>query len=158
MSQYIIIVTGPREWKDKGTIYRVLDEELLSFLKEAHEEPHPSDTIDDFPKESVARFVLRHGVSTGADGIANDWGKDRGVTIERFPADWQMPGGGVDYSAGPRRNKEMAAALPRANKCVAFWDGVVTIRRGKPVSGTRDMIMTALQHFIPVRVEPPREP
>ena len=150
---YIIIVTGPRDWKDKETIYRVLDEELIEFLDPGR---GTAWCADDFSPSGRAEFTLRHGVAPGADSIANDWGKERGVTIERFHADWRLPEGGVDYSAGPRRNEKMAAALPRANKCVAFWDGTVTIRRGRPVSGTRDMIMTALQHFIPVRVEPPK--
>ncbi len=152
MTPYVIIVTGQRDWKDKETIYRVLDEELNTWLASC-----PIGTSAQ--ERGVKAFVLRHGVSLGADSIANDWGKERGVTIERFPAEWKVPGSSEpDYSAGPRRNAKMAAALPRANKCVAFWDGKVTMRRGRPVSGTRDMIMTALQHYIPVRAEPPKQP
>ena len=139
---YIIIVTGERDWKDRETIYRVLDEELLEAF---------GFTPDDVAAKS---FILRHGVCEGADWIANDWGKERGVTIERFHAKWN-DSHGYNPAAGPIRNREMAASLPRANKCVAFWSGRMRKVGPREVSGTLGMMKQALQHYIPLRVEPP---
>lgn len=148
---YIVIVTGERDWTDRETVYRVLDEELGEFM---------DATGGGLPSSERTRemFVVRHGVAAGADFIANDWGKERGVTIERFHADWNPPGG-YDSAAGPKRNLKMARTEPRADKCVAFWSGQMRRRtNGREYSGTLDMIKTALQHQIPVRVTPPRTP
>ncbi len=146
----IVIVTGQRDWKDRDTIYRVLDKELFGFLGTL-------PAAEDYDAAACAKFILRHGVCEGADWIANDWGKERGVTIERFPAQWKIPVTGVyDPSAGPRRNREMAKALPRADKVRAFWSGKVRVSAGKRLySGTLDMIQAALAEGIPVSITPP---
>lgn len=157
---YVVIVTGERDWTDKDTICRVLDEELLTFLDpEAALRPDRfMFLVEDYTLAARQRFVLRHGVAEGADWIANDWGKERGVTIERFPADWHPPSG-YNPAAGPQRNTKMARAEPRANKCCAFWSGQMRKRtNGREYSGTLDMIKTALLHQIPVRATPPRIP
>jgi YspA, cpYpsA-related SLOG family len=154
MSHHVVIVTGERDWKDRETIYRVLDEALEAWLDGNNESrwmPHSP--------ELRARFVLRHGVCEGADWIANDWGKERGVTIERFPAQWKVPvTGAYDPSAGPRRNREMAQAEPRADRLIAFWSGKMRVKYGKKeYSGTLNMIQAALDEGIPVSITPPRK-
>jgi len=149
----IIIVTGPHEdWTDRDTIYRVLDEELLEFLN-----PDRDSNWEDYTADSRAKFVLRHGVARGVDTIANDWGRERGVTVERFPALWHGETGNAPYNAyaGPLRNRQMAEAQPRADKCCAFWHGRMRKTGSREVSGTLDMMKIALQHFIPLRVTPP---
>lgn len=148
---YAIVVTGERDWRDRHTIFTVLDEELLEFLDPEHA---GSRNIFDYTAEARAEFVLRHGVAEGADWIANDWGKDRGVAIERFRADWHPPSG-YNPAAGPIRNREMAQKKPRAQKCVAFWGGRMRKTGSREFSGTLDMIKQALQHSIPVRIVPP---
>ena len=141
---YVVIVTGERDWTDKETIWRVLDEELAWYRYVLEQQPEEE------------RFILRHGVAEGADWIANDWGKERGITIERFPADWHPPSG-YNPAAGPQRNVKMARADPHADKCCAFWSGVMRKRgNGREYSGTLDMIKAALLHQIPVRVTPPK--
>ncbi len=138
----IIIVTGERDWRDREAIYRVLDGELLLFTQGIG---------------NPANFILRHGVAEGADYVANDWARERGVTVERFPAQWKDPiTGQYDSSAGPRRNREMAKKDPCANKVLAFWSGKMRIKYGKPeYSGTLDMIKAALAEGIPVSITPP---
>jgi len=149
---HIIIVTGERDWKDRETIYRVLDEELQAWL-DGNNETHWGF----HPPELRARFVLRHGVAEGADWIANDWARERGVTVERFPAQWKVPiTGTYDPSAGPRRNRTMAKQQPRANKVIAFWSGKMRVKFGKKeYSGTLDMMQAALSEGIELRVVPP---
>ena len=61
-------------------------------------------------------FVLVHGACRGVDSFAAAWALetnrafDAGIIIEPHPANWrpQGPRGPVDYTAGPRRNAEMA--------------------------------------------------
>ncbi len=141
---HIIIVTGERDWRDRETIYRVLDEELLLFTQGIG---------------NPANFILRHGVAEGADWIANDWARERGVTVERFPAQWKDPvTGAYDASAGPRRNRDMAKKEPRAHKVLAFWSGKMRVKFGKTeYSGTLDMIKAALAEGIPVSITSPRK-
>ncbi len=141
---HIVIVTGERDWKDRETIYRVLDQELLMFTQGIG---------------APANFILRHGVAEGADWIANDWARERGVTVERFPAQWKDPiTGAYDSSAGPRRNREMAKKDPKADKVLAFWSGKMRVKFGKrEYSGTLDMIQAGLAEGIPVSVTPPRK-
>lgn len=145
---YCLIVTGERDWTDKAQVQEGLDL-LLHSLK-----------LGLGPGRKL-RFVLRHGVSGNVDTWANEWGLSHqdGVVIERFRAEWTLPHGGIDYSAGPRRNGEMADAEPRANLCLAFWSGHRKRRGGREqVSGTLDMITTAVQRGILVRIMPPRRP
>lgn len=154
----ILIVCGEREWKDKEHIYEVLDGELyqheLAWFLEHGVTGHASqETV----KAARADFILRHGICEGADWIANDWGLERGVTIERFPAKWNDHTG-YHPEAGPIRNKEMARAEPRAQLCLAFWSGKLRVKAGKKLySGTFDMIQAALGEGIRVRIEPPRK-
>jgi hypothetical protein len=54
--------------------------------------------------------LIIHGDAPGADSVADKWAKVHGVPRERYPAQWRKPGGGVDYSAGPRRNALMLEA------------------------------------------------
>lgn len=147
----IVIVTGMREWKNKEQVWRELD-----ALLDQHYAAHPIGTA---VRERARReFILRHGKSGNVDISANEWGVARGVTVERFQAQWSFPGGGTDYSAGPRRNREMAAAEPKADLCLAFWDGTLQFRGNREVSGTLDMIKAALAKGIPVSIIPVRQP
>lgn len=152
----IRIVCGERDWKDKETIYSVLDEELAYHMGQWLQ--HEGDILDaETTARAAAEFILRHGICEGADWIANAWGLERGVTIERFRADWRPPSG-YNPAAGPIRNREMAQAEPQAQACLAFWSGKMRIKHGKPeYSGTLDMIKAALGCGIPVRIVPPRK-
>ena len=77
------------------------------------------------------------GTTKGADRLGEEWGRDRGYPVERYPADWEAYG----KSAGYRRNEEMAEA---ADACVVFWDG------SSPGAG--HMILIAKEHGLPLRV------
>jgi hypothetical protein len=79
--------------------------------------------------------AVRHGAARGADAIANAWARDRGYTIERFPADWTR-----GRSAGPERNHRMIMAKPHPVACVAFAGG----------GGTAGTVRLCRLHEIPV--------
>ncbi len=152
----IIIVCGERDWKDKATIWRVLDAALDVHR---YDYKHPDGTLppDEHERQCCADFILRHGICEGADIVANEWGLARGVTVERFRAEWRDHTG-YHPEAGPIRNRAMAKAEPRAKECLAFWSGKMRIRNGKhEYSGTLDMMKAALGEGIPVRITPPRK-
>lgn len=68
-------------------------------------------------KYEAEDFILVSGsCPTGADFLAEAWAASRGVTVERYPADWS-----IGKSAGPLRNEEMAATRP--GRAMAFPGG-----------------------------------
>lgn len=86
----IILVTGGRDYSDRKTVFRVLDELARN------------NAVDE----------IVHGGAKGADALANEWGKAREMCITTFPvttADWMQHG----RSAGPRRNGLMVAFMKR---------------------------------------------
>tara|TARA_R110001583_G_scaffold73456_1_gene204378 strand:+ start:210 stop:575 length:366 start_codon:yes stop_codon:yes gene_type:complete len=52
----------------------------------------------------------------GADKLGEQYAKERGCNLKKFPADWERFG----RAAGPKRNEQMAIY---ANALIAFWDG-----------------------------------
>jgi hypothetical protein len=44
-----------------------------------------------------------HGAARGADTLAGEWAKARGIPVLVYPADWEKHG----RAAGPRRNEQM---------------------------------------------------
>lgn len=89
----MVLVCGGRDFNDKDMVWRELDK--------LHAE------------RSITRIV--HGDAKGADKLASDWARSRGVGQGRFPADWKNLG----RSAGPLRNAEMLAKS-KPDLCLAF--------------------------------------
>jgi hypothetical protein len=77
------------------------------------------------------------GGAKGADSLGEKYAKERGYTLEIFPAKWDEHG----KKAGIMRNVEMA---DNANSLIAFWDG--------NSRGTKHMIETATNKGLSVRV------
>jgi hypothetical protein len=100
-----VIVTGGRDYRNSTHLFRVLDQ------------LHSEKPIT----------LLIHGAARGADALADDWARMRGVPLAPFPADWDNYG----RSAGAVRNREMLKEEP---------DLVVAFAGGK---GTADMIKAA---------------
>lgn len=100
-----IIVCGGRDFVDRERAFAALDA--------AH------------AKRPIGTVV--QGGAAGADLLAQQWAKARGVLREEFPARWQEHG----RAAGPIRNQAMADA--GADGCIAFPGG----------RGTRDMTTRA---------------
>ncbi|MDV7187727.1 DUF2493 domain-containing protein [Lutibacter sp. TH_r2] len=73
----------------------------------------------------------------GADKIGEQYAKERGYELTRFPADWDKFG----RAAGPKRNEQMAEY---ADALIAFWD-----RESK---GTKHMIELAKQKNLRITI------
>lgn len=72
--------------------------------------------------------VMINGCAKGADTICLKWANERGVPVERFPADWDRHGKG----AGPVRNRKMLNRLIETNGSAvfAFSHGPLRFSRG----------------------------
>jgi len=76
----IIAVTGGRDYRDRATVFRVLDAE----------------------RNTDGVTLLVHGGANGADLLADEWAVSRKVNRRVYYADWSH-----GLSAGPRRNANM---------------------------------------------------
>ena len=81
------------------------------------------------------------GCANGADKLGILYSNDYGISLKKFPADWDKFG----KSAGYIRNKEMAKYAREENGVlIAFWDG--------QSKGTRHMIDLANEYKLEVHV------
>ncbi len=62
------------------------------------------------------KIVVLSGGAKGSDTMGEQYAKERGYIVKRFPPDWNQYG----KAAGPIRNKDMA---DNADILIAFWDG-----------------------------------
>lgn len=92
----VIVVTGGRDFADRGLLRRTLDR--------LHHE------------QGVA--MVAHGDARGADKLADEWAKDRGVVRYVCPASWGLHG----RKAGPIRNRQMLESA-KPDLVVAFPGG-----------------------------------
>lgn len=60
--------------------------------------------------------VVISGTARGADKLGEEWARENGVPVERFPADWNKYG----KRAGYVRNEWMAE---EADSLIVLWDG-----------------------------------
>ena len=77
------------------------------------------------------------GCARGTDTIGEIYAEKLGLSVKKFPAQWDKYG----RRAGYLRNEEMAIY---ADALIAFWDG--------QSKGTKHMIDLAKKHNIPVKV------
>lgn len=109
-----VLVTGGRNFGDRDAVFAILDE--------------------------LDPPLIIHGGATGADELAYEWARRRGRIALTYFADWR-PGGILDRSAGPKRNRKMARdGAPTL--CVPFPGG----------TGTADMV--AIMHAAHVPIYP----
>lgn len=83
------------------------------------------------------KIVVVSGAARGADSLGERYAREKGYTIEQYPADWNTHG----RAAGPIRNAQMANS---ADALIAFWDG--------QSKGTKSMINIAKTKGLGVRV------
>ena len=107
------IVAGSRDFRDYGRLVAALDMHYIS--------------------------VILSGAARGADRLGERYAAERGIPIERYPAQWELYG----RRAGYLRNEEMASA---AESLVAFWDGMSP--------GTGHMIDIARRYGLRVWIVP----
>lgn len=87
--------------------------------------------------------VVIHGGAAGADFLADEWARSRGIAREVYYADWQAHG----RSAGPIRNGRMLSE-GRPDIVVAFPGG----------PGTADMVKRAVRAGVRVLAYMSRSP
>lgn len=108
-----LLVCGGRDFNDQSSVFAHLDA--------IHDDRRISCIIS--------------GAASGADHLAYNWARDRGVEVREFPADWKTHG----RAAGPIRNRQMLSE-GRPDAVVAFSGG----------RGTADMKKAARAAGIPV--------
>jgi len=75
------------------------------------------DVMDDlFLLEGWIVTEVVSGTARGADRLGERWGKEKGIPVKRFPAEWDKWG----KIAGRLRNEIMSQY---ADALVALWDG-----------------------------------
>ena len=122
MCIFKVIIAGSRKYDD----YETLREKCDTILSKKFADPN-------------VQVIVVSGGATGADSLGERYAVERGLQIERHPADWDKYG----KSAGPRRNAEMAAV---ADALIAFP------KQDEPNKGTLNMIETAKAKGLPIRV------
>jgi hypothetical protein len=122
MTVFRVIIAGSRKYDD----YEALRGKCDTILSKKLADPN-------------IQIVIVSGGATGADSLGERYAAERGLQIERHPADWDKYG----KSAGPRRNAEMAAV---ADALIAFP------KQGEPNKGTLNMIETAKAKGLLIRV------
>lgn len=75
------------------------------------------------------------GTAEGVDKMGERWAKEKGVHLERYPANWQRYG----FSAGYFRNVRMAEI---AEGLILVWDG--------SSKGSASMLRIARMKFMPI--------
>jgi predicted Rossmann-fold nucleotide-binding protein len=100
------IVCGGRDYADRDALFATLDRLRANY--------------------GIA--AVAHGGAPGADTLAGQWAKSRGLVCEEFRADWKRQG----RAAGPLRNQRMLDDAG-ARFVVAFPGG----------DGTADMVRRA---------------
>ena len=96
ITKYKVIIAGCRDFAD----YELLKEECDFYLQNQK----PED------------IVIVSGHASGADALGEHYAQERGLQLERYPADWKAHG----REAGLIRNAKMVSV---ANAIIEFWDG-----------------------------------
>ena len=118
MKNFRVIIAGSRDFTD----YQFLRQKCDAILSS---------------KRQDSNIVIISGTARGADRLGEQYAREHGYQIERYPADWDNDG----HAAGPIRNARMA---DNADALIACWDG-----RSR---GTKNMIETAKVKGLAVRV------
>ena len=103
-----LLICGGRDYADRAHLFATLDRVHAKYF-------------------GLAGIIA--GAARGADNLAAEWAKDRGVPLTEFPADWTKHG----KRAGPIRNQQMLDE-GRPDAVVAFPGGRGTadmVRRGR---------------------------
>jgi hypothetical protein len=91
-----VVIAGSRDFNH----YPLLQEKLDFFLQH-----YPTTEIE-----------IVSGTARGADRLGERYAQERGISLRKFPADWDRFG----KKAGYLRNKQMAEYATHA---LLFWDG-----------------------------------
>lgn len=109
-----VLVCGGRDFNDEKTVF---------------------DYLDNIHRRTPIANVIS-GAARGADLLGEKWATSKGVSIQRFPANWDKLG----KKAGFLRNQQMIDE--------GHPDLVIAFPGGR---GTQDMVDRAKRHKIPVQ-------
>ena len=112
-----IIVAGSRNFSN----YSLLKKKLDFYLSEKNND----------------EITIVSGTANGADKLGEKYANENSISIQRYPANWDLYG----KSAGYKRNIQMA---DNADALVVFWDG--------KSKGTSHMINIAKQKNLKIRI------
>lgn len=88
------------------------------------------------------------GGARGVDAMAKEFGRQFGLTVHSFPADWDAYSGSEKWRAGHERNERMLNE-GKPDMVVGFKDGLhPTLAKG----GTEHMLRIAKQAGVPTMV------
>lgn len=91
MTKHRILVCGGRDYNDRKTMFKALDDYCKGL------------GLSDNEQEMPFGVMVISGGASGADGLAIDWATVNFCSYHVFIADWQTHG----KAAGPIRNKKM---------------------------------------------------
>ena len=94
-----VIIAGTRTFKDYSLLCETADRLLADKAKAGHS------------------IIIVSGSCIGADLMGEQYARERGYKVERYPAEWEKYG----RKAGIMRNAVMAE---NADALIAYWDGV----------------------------------
>ena len=114
-----VLVCGDRYWTDVDLLF---------------------STLDAFHAAHNVTCVIE-GEARGADRLAGLWGRQRNITVRKYPALWEVYG----KAAGPIRNQQMLDE-GQPEYVIAFHDSLSTSK------GTADMVRRAKRDNLPVLV------
>ncbi len=116
-----VVVGGSRTFQDYSFLSHALDRCLSRIMKEY-------------------QIIILSGHCRGTDALAERYAKERGLSLEIYPADWSL-----GRKAGPLRNQKM----------IDLADYVVAFPGGGP--GTKSLIRLAEKKGLPMRIYPVEE-
>ncbi len=114
-----VVIAGCRDYNNYEEAKNYIDFCLFDIRKKNH-------------------IIIVSGCASGADAIGEQYAKENGFKVEKYPADWEKFG----RSAGPRRNKQMAEI---SDYVICFWDG--------KSRGTKSMIEYAQKCDKPIKIK-----
>ena len=120
-SEFRILICGGRDYDNRTYFFHFMDR-VLETIRGTGETPKRD-------------MVIIHGAARGADSLADDYGRERGLRVIRYPADWNTH----KKAAGPIRNRLMLTD-GKPHVIVAFEGG----------RGTANMIQQGKKAGVPV--------
>lgn len=121
-----IIVAGPRDFKNKNTVYNGISL-VLQRLKDTYGE--------------LNNLEIVQGGANGVDALALQYAQENHIPYKTFNADWNK----YNRAAGPIRNEQMAKY---GEVLIAFKN------QEHPTRGTENMIKTASKYNLKIFVVP----
>ncbi|MBC5744708.1 DUF2493 domain-containing protein [Lachnospiraceae bacterium MD308] len=128
MKELRVIIAGSRDFDDFQKLMNSCND-ILSKITDQH--------------NNLDKIRIISGTARGADWLGEQYAKNAGYEVSRFPADWD----GLGKRAGYVRNAEMAKyAMADGNYgiLIAFWDG--------KSKGTKHMIDLAEKNGLEVHI------